>query len=646
MINKINKGQTIREASLEDLDFLVHLENEAFEPYRASSKNMIKSSILSQKQMVLIVDDQGQVPCGSLILKINKESLRIYSIAVLDNYKYKGYGKKLMDFALNYARENLINKVYLEVDAEDEKLIQWYEMYSFKKGKLLLDYYHKGKHALKMTLKEGPVKSIIVTDYESDFFDDIKDVIQVRAYSYIDNDSNLYSKNFRVFNLCSNYHYQSIGYYVSLLALARNQVAFPSTSMIKDVQNKKVLQSIGEEIHDAIQNTFKREKVDKIMIKSYFARALNEKYQGLVGQLNNLYHGPLMTFTFIKKDQWTLNQMKLHSISDLSQEEKDRAKPWAIDYFSKQQFKKGSLKSYDYDMAVLIDPDEKTPPSDKKALGRFVKASEKKGFSVTFITKKDYNRLPEFDALFIRTTTNVNDYTYEFSRYAYAEGLVVIDDPWSILRCANKVYLYDALKKSKIPMPESWIFNKKNYNKSMINKLTFPMVLKLPDSAFSAGVYKVESLEAFQEKLKILFKKSDLIIGQKYMPSDYDWRIGILDGKFLFACKYYMVKNHWQILNWSQGDVSEGDYESISERDVPKYVLDIAFKAAKIIGDGLYGVDLKVIDDEVYVIEVNDNPNIEFDVEDYIDKNRLYETLVDVFYNRLENSMKTIRLIN
>lgn len=198
-------------------------------------------------------------------------------------------------------------------------------------------------------------------------FDDIENVIQVRAYNYIDNESNLYSRNFRVFNLCSNYHYQSIGYYVSLLALARNQVAFPSTGMIKDVQNKKVLQSIGEEIHDAIQSAFRHETVDKIMIKSYFGRALNGKYQGLVGQLNNLYHGPLMTFTFIKRHQWTLNQMKLHSICHLTQEEKTKVKPWAMDYFSRRQFKKGSLKSYDYDMAVLIDPDEKTPPSDKSS---------------------------------------------------------------------------------------------------------------------------------------------------------------------------------------------------------------------------------------------------------------------------------------
>jgi glutathione synthase/RimK-type ligase-like ATP-grasp enzyme len=56
------------------------------------------------------------------------------------------------------------------------------------------------------------------------------------------------------------------------------------------------------------------------------------------------------------------------------------------------------------------------------------------------IEKEDYGRLAEFDALFIRETTGVNHHTYRFARRAEAEGLVVVDDPQSILKCTNKVY--------------------------------------------------------------------------------------------------------------------------------------------------------------------------------------------------------------
>ena len=39
-------------------------------------------------------------------------------------------------------------------------------------------------------------------------------------------------------------------------------------------------------------------------------------------------------------------------------------------------------------------------------------------------------------------------------------------------------------------------------------------------------------------------------------------------------------------------------------------------KAARCIGDGLYGVDLKETKDGVFVIEVNDNPNLDHGWED------------------------------
>ncbi len=73
----------------------------------------------------------------------------------------------------------------------------------------------------------------------------------------------------------------------------------------------------------------------------------------------------------------------------------------------------------------------------------------------TLITKDEYGRIAEFDALFIRETTAVNHHTYRFSRRALAEGLVVIDDPESIIRCTNKVYLAELFARNRIPHPRT-----------------------------------------------------------------------------------------------------------------------------------------------------------------------------------------------
>ncbi|MGA7836849.1 MAG: hypothetical protein WB996_02720, partial [Ignavibacteriaceae bacterium] len=133
----------------------------------------------------------------------------------------------------------------------------------------------------------------------------------------------------------------------------------------------------------------------------------------------------------------------------------------------------------------------------------------------------------------------------------------------------------------------------------------------------------------------------DLIIAQEFTYSDYDWRIGVLDGKPLFVCKYFMAKDHWQIYNWKkQGKNKYGNFEAIPVYKAPKKVVSAALKASNIIGKGLYGVDVKMIDDKPLIIEVNDNPNIDFGVEDQIMGKYLYYEIMRVFKERIESSRK------
>ncbi len=270
-------------------------------------------------------------------------------------------------------------------------------------------------------------------------------------------------------------------------------MAFPSAGLIRDVDNRKVIKSIGDEIAELIQISLIDFEDKEVIVDSYFGISTIEQLQKLVNGLNNLYHAPIMRYYFSKEDEWYLSRIKVLTLIDVSECDNEMIKTNAKLYFSDKKFVRSSLKHYEYDLAILIDREEKLPPSDNAALKRFEKAAEFMGFYVEYITKKDFARIPEFDALFIRTTTNVNDYTYDFARYAYAEGLVVIDDPWSILRCANKIYLYEALRNAKVEMPKTWVINIKSDYKSKVIELTYPIILKLPDSAFSAGVFKVSN---------------------------------------------------------------------------------------------------------------------------------------------------------
>lgn len=258
------------------------------------------------------------------------------------------------------------------------------------------------------------------------------------------------------------------------------------------------------------------------------------------------------------------------------------------------------------------------------------------------ITRKDYMRLAEFDALFIRQTTSVNHYTYQFAKKAESEGLVVIDDPTSILRCTNKVYLADLLNTHKIDTPKTRIVKQSSSKglKELEQEIGFPMVLKIPDGSFSRGIVKVENQQALEAEAKILFEESALLLAQEFMYTEYDWRIGVINHKPLFACRYFMVSDHWQIYKHETDNTESGGFDTLPSFEAPKAVIDIALKATKLIGNGFYGVDIKQSGDRVVVIEVNDNPSIEHGVEDAYLGKQLYSEIIKDFIERIEFSKK------
>ena len=64
-------------------------------------------------------------------------------------------------------------------------------------------------------------------------------------------------------------------------------------------------------------------------------------------------------------------------------------------------------------------------------------------------------------------------------------------------------------------------------------------------------------------------------------------------------------------------------------------MIDIAVRAAQPIGDGFYGVDLKQTDNGIVVMEVNDNPNLEHGIEEYVRQGRDLETAAQVVHRPL-----------
>src|SRR5690606_2414195 len=116
---------------------------------------------------------------------------------------------------------------------------------------------------------------------------------------------------------------------------------------------------------------------------------------------------------------------------------------------------------------------------------------------------------------------------------AEANGLVVIDDPTSILRCCNKIYLADLFNANSVPAPRTLILNRNSPKqlKEAAETLGFPIVVKIPDGSFSRGVAKVNDLAELKAKTAELFADSSLLLAQEFLYTDFDWRIGVLNNK-------------------------------------------------------------------------------------------------------------------
>ncbi|AZN69927.1 RimK family alpha-L-glutamate ligase [Georhizobium profundi] len=441
-----------------------------------------------------------------------------------------------------------------------------------------------------------------------------------------------------IINLARSYRYQSRGYYASLLAGARGQRVIPSVETIIDLSARKLYENAVPELEDTLNKVCVKAGERPSRLNIFFGYTADQRLERFARLVFDWFRAPFVEVTIKDNGAWlSIPKVALGSVTKLS--DKERAFFFeCLNRYTGRQWRDAKAKTpAKYTFATLVDANEALPPSSISSLKHWARIAARMGVEVEPIGKRDLSRLANYDALFIRETTSISNHTYRFARRAQQEGMPVIDDPVSMIRCTNKVYLDELMAGNGIPVPKTVMIAGIDDLPRAADLLGFPMVLKIPDSSFSRGVSKVGSLEELKALATTWLEDSDLLLAQKFMPTAYDWRIGVLGGKPLFAVQYLMAKEHWQIIKHDTGGKPlEGGFRGFSLASAPPLVLDTGLRAARCIGDGFYGVDLKETDDGVFVIEVNDNPNLEHGVEDFAEKDEVWTRLTNWFLERLE----------
>jgi len=444
-------------------------------------------------------------------------------------------------------------------------------------------------------------------------------------------------RGLRVYNLCRTYGYQTLGYYVSLLAAARGHRPIPTVETLQDLRLAPVVRLVSEQLQTLIQKSLARLKGPRFELSVYFGRNLAKRYDALSRALYEQFPVPLLRAGFVKRTrEWQLASVRPIATSEIPDAHRSFVIQQAEQHFGLRQRPSRARPTFRYDLAILAAPDAVDSPSDARALSRFVRAARALAIDAKLIGHDAAADVAEYDALFIREATYVDHPTYRLSRRAAGEGLAVIDDPISILRCTNKVFLAELFARKNIPHPKTVVVHADNVN-SIADAVGLPCVLKRPDSSFSRGVVRVDSAEALRARVAEFLRDSELVVAQAFTPSAFDWRIGVLGGEALFACRYHMARGHWQIVaTGKSGKQRYGRVEALPLDQLPDGVAEVAVRAAGLIGDGFYGVDVKESDHGLVVMEVNDNPNVDAGYEDAVLGDRLYLAVMDWFRQRLD----------
>lgn len=499
----------------------------------------------------------------------------------------------------------------------------------------------------------------------------IPEGVAVPVERYLEGGGDLADPRALVVNLCRSWAYGSEGYYVSLLADARGQLAVPSVEESEQLANPnnlfRILQEAGVPTVDPEEMASRRRTAgmaaadpapvvrvceegawicrpaveeERAQTLVLLGGAEDARFRNTALHVYRECSAPVMRLSLVGEDgEWKVTEVAAVPVHLLAPEESARLAQVLGD--PRRVLRRGAQEAREErraSIAVLHDANDPFSPSSPETLDRLERVAARMNVHLRRIGVDEMHKLPEYDALFIRALTGVSEPAFQFALRAEALGMPVVDDSQSIIRCGNKVFLEELLHREGIPTPRTRIVTRHTPWHD-VAELGLPVVIKLPDGSFSAAVHKVSSHDEFRRRADEMFRKSPLIIAQEFLPTEYDWRVTVLGGSVLFAARYHMARGHWQIrAETAAGKERYGRVEAVARDAAPAAVVELSLRAAALIGDGLYGVDLKETPDGPVVIEINDNPNLDVGYDDAADGAVIYQDVIEFFLKRIEQA--------
>ncbi len=539
---------------------------------------------------------------------------RLYAIAVAPQSRGRGLGRLLLGAAEAIARDAGRDTLILEVRPDNHAARQLYASAGYLPFGTYDAFYEDGAPALRLrrSLQLAP-RRVVLVDHPDDAAA-WPGAVPVRRWLAQPDEGPVI-----LWNACRDLGYLSAGYYASLLAEAQGHTPWPPAATLLDWTSGPDRTVRGEPVPPAERWTgVVRLLLGRPVVPTPDALRAARRLASLAVPALDAWCDPDGRVQVSAVPLAALRPDERRALADAP------PPPAPVPPAPRRGRRLG----------LLSDPSAMLAPSDPAALQRFDAAAREQGFEVVRLTPADLPRLAGLDALLLRDSTHPQHHTYAFARTAERLGLAVIDDAASIRCCGNKVYQAELFRLRAVPRPKTRVTDRRGLRRAAA-ALGYPLVLKAPDGFSSRGVHRVRDADELIAVGAALLARSHLIVLQAFVPSAYDWRVGVVGRQPVFACRYWMCGEHWQVVSYdADGRFQEGAHDTLAVEDAPPEVIRLAVEAANLFGDGLYGVDLKMTPDGPVVVEVNDAPSIEHGVEDQAAGTTLYRRVVAALVRR------------
>jgi ribosomal protein S6--L-glutamate ligase len=168
----------------------------------------------------------------------------------------------------------------------------------------------------------------------------------------------------------------------------------------------------------------------------------------------------------------------------------------------------------------------------------------------------------------------------------------------------NKFLTQLLFQQKKIPMPKSYLAVTAEGVRKVLEKITYPIILKFPEGTQGKGVLFVESYASASSMLDALLAMNQPFIIQEYVETGgVDYRIIVAGGKVVASMKRKAEKMEKRA-NIHAGGTGEGCV-------LGSVISKTALKAAEAIGADICGVDILESPKGPLVLEVNLSPGLQ-----------------------------------